>query len=97
MWYTEYMKQDEIKRVYEGGIKMNMYVWDSEAYADYGLGTIIVMAASVDSARDQVIEKVKADYGQDSDYYKSILKKVEEDISKEPNVVDEPIFIYGSS
>lgn len=80
---------------------MNMYMWYSDYFANYGRGEIIVMAKDVASAREKVMQKWNAEfhdyYGKDAERLAEKLAMITEDIAAEPQVMsDHVMFVYGS-
>jgi hypothetical protein len=66
---------------------MKLYAWDSSAFADFGLGKIIVMAEDIETARQKVFSK----YGDNSSegYYKKLMV----DISDKPDIITDGVFV----
>ena len=74
---------------------MNLYSWESATLSDYTNGLIIVIAESVDEAREKVIAEVRHQYSRLSDLDREVkVLHYQRDMLPEPKTSD-VIFIFG--
>lgn len=70
-----------------------MYVWSSNALADWGKGTIAVVASSVEEARRKAWERAE-EYCKDAYDEDELRANFVADIASEPREMD-VLFIHG--